>query len=65
MRGGNRLDLFCTGRFDFVVYQKYGREERPVFAIEPDGRVHREDILVQKRDRKKEAICEEHGFQLI
>ena len=59
------LDLFYTGRFDFVVYQKYGREERPVFAIELDGREHREDPIVQKRDRKKEAICEEHGFQLI
>ena len=59
------LDLFYTGRFDFVVYQKYGREERPVFAIELDGREHREDPVVQKRDRKKEAICEEHGFQLI
>lgn len=58
-------DLFYTGRFDFVVYERSGRNEMPVLAIELDGKEHVEDQVVQARDRKKEAICREHGFELI
>lgn len=58
-------DLFYTGRFDFVVYERNGRNEMPVLAIELDGKEHVEDQVVQARDRKKEAICREHGFELI
>ena len=58
-------DLFYTGRFDFVVYQKQGREELPVLAIELDGLEHHSDPAVQARDRQKDAICREHGFELI
>lgn len=59
------VDLFYTGRFDFVVYQREGRQLTPLLAIELDGREHREDPLVQERDRQKERICREHGFELI
>lgn len=59
------VDLFYTGRFDFVVYQREGRQLTPLLAIELDGREHREDPLVQERDRQKEQICREHGFELI
>lgn len=59
------IDLFYTGRFDFVVYQREGRQLTPVLAIELDGREHRDDPVVQARDRKKERICREHGFELI
>lgn len=58
-------DLFYTGRFDFVVYQKEGKRELPLLAIELDGKEHAEDAVVQQRDRKKEKICKEHGFDLI
>lgn len=59
-------DLFYTGRFDFVVYERdYFKNEVPILAIELDGREHMEDSLVRERDRKKEAICREHGFELI
>lgn len=58
-------DLFYTGRFDFVVYQRDGRRLMPILAIELDGREHRDDPAVQRRDRKKEKICREHGFELI
>lgn len=59
-------DLFYTGRFDFVVYERdYQKHEFPILAIELDGREHREDEYVQERDKKKEAICREHGFELI
>lgn len=58
-------DLFYTGRFDFVVYQKQGREELPLLAIELDGLEHHSDPAVQARDRQKDAICREHGFELI
>lgn len=59
-------DLFYTGRFDFVVYERdYYKQEIPILAIELDGREHREDELVKERDRKKNAICREHGFELI
>lgn len=59
-------DLFYTGRFDFVVYEKdYYKNEIPILAIELDGREHTEDEIVQERDRKKNQICKEHGFELI
>ncbi len=59
-------DLFYTGRFDFVVYERdYFRKEIPVLAIELDGIEHERDSLVRERDRKKNEICREHGFELI
>ena len=61
----NYSDLFYTGRFDFVVYERVGRQEIPVLAIELDGREHLEDEVVKKRDRKKNEICRIHRLQLI
>lgn len=58
-------DLFYTGRFDFVVYEKRQQAEVPVLAIELDGREHMDDELVKERDRKKTAICRQHRFELI
>lgn len=58
-------DLFFTGRFDFVVYEKRGREEFPILAIELDGQEHAEDEKVKARDLKKEQICKAHNFELI
>ena len=59
-------DLFYTGRFDFVVYERtVGKNELPVLAIELDGKEHYEDAVVRERDKKKNAICLEHGFELI
>lgn len=59
-------DLFYTGRFDFVVYERdYQKNEIPILAIELDGREHAEDSVVIARDRKKAEICREHGFELI
>lgn len=59
-------ELFYTGQFDFVVYQKnYARQDMPILAIELDGREHYENEVVQARDRKKEEICRAHDFELI
>lgn len=59
-------DLFYTGRFDFVVYERdYYKNEIPILAIELDGREHTEDEIVKARDKKKNQICKEHGFELI
>ena len=58
-------DLFYSGRFDFVVYEKSASHEIPIFAIELDGKEHFEDEVVKERDRKKNEICREHGFELI
>lgn len=58
-------DLFYNGRFDFVVYEKIGRQEVPILAIELDGKEHFDDEIVRNRDRKKNAICDEHHLQLI
>ncbi|MBR1700858.1 MAG: DUF2726 domain-containing protein [Lachnospiraceae bacterium] len=58
-------DLFYTGRFDFVVYERQGRQQIPILAIELDGKEHYEDEVVKARDRKKNHICEEHNLQLI
>ncbi|MEE1159191.1 MAG: DUF2726 domain-containing protein [Atopobiaceae bacterium] len=58
--------LFYSGRFDFVVYEvQPDKSEIPVLAIEFDGMEHVSDEAVRARDRKKEAICARHGFQLI
>ena len=57
--------LFYTGRFDYVVYTRSGKEEIPVLAIELDGKEHLEDAAVKLRDRKKNEICRAHNLQLI
>ena len=59
------LDLFYTGRFDFVIYEKSGSSEYPILAIELDGKEHTDDEVVKARDRQKNDICEEHNLQLI
>lgn len=63
----NYNDLFYTGRFDFVVYEREARSkvEFPILAIELDGKEHQESSIVQERDRKKNQICREQGFELI
>lgn len=59
-------DLFYTGRFDFVIYQRdYNRQKLPILAIELDGKEHIADEIVRERDRKKNQICHDHGFELI
>ena len=58
-------DLFYMGRFDFVVYEKQGEKELPLFAIELDGKEHYEDTVVQERDRRKNRICQEHHMEII
>ena len=58
-------DLFYSGRFDFVVYERQGGWELPVLAIELDGKEHFEDEVVKERDRKKNAICQAHQMQII
>lgn len=60
------VDLFYTGRFDFVIFQRdYNRQKMPILAIELDGKEHVEDEVVRARDEKKNEICRSHGFELI
>ena len=61
----NYSDLFYSGRFDFVVYERQGQDEVPVLAIELDGKEHFEDEVVRNRDRKKNEICRAHNMQII
>ena len=57
--------LFFNGRFDFVIYERrYGGAEMPILAVELDGKEHQEEELVRRRDKQKESICREHGFEL-
>ena len=58
-------DLFYTGRFDYIVYERDGKEWLPIFAIELYGNEHTTDLRVIERDKKKQQICDEHNFQLI
>ena len=58
-------DLFYSGRFDFVVYERMGSQTYPVLAIELDGKEHYEDEVVINRDKKKQKICRDHNFELI
>ncbi len=62
---GMYRDLFYSGKFDFVVYEKQGRTDVPVLAIELDGKEHFEDEVVRARDREKEEICRDHHLQVI
>ena len=57
--------LFYMGRFDFVVYEKHGRAEIPILAIELDGKEHYTKEAVIERDRKKNEICKAHNLQII
>ena len=58
--------LFYTGRFDFVLYERNADKlERPILAIELDGKEHREDAAVKKRDEMKNEICRNHNLILI
>ena len=60
------LDLFYSGRFDFVVYERHNKSNQvPVLAIELDGKEHFDNEIVKRRDQKKATICEKHGFELI
>lgn len=61
----NYSDLFYSGRFDFVVYERMGETEIPVLAIELDGKEHFENEIVKNRDRKKNEICRNHNMQII
>ena len=47
------------------MYERTGKEEIPVLAIELDGKEHFEDEVVKNRDRKKNQICREHNMQVI
>ncbi len=58
-------DLFGSGRFDFVVYERDGRRSVPILAIELDGHEHGADSAAQQRENQKLRICQEHGFELI
>lgn len=59
-------DLFYTGRFDFVVYERRAEDlEFPVLAIELDGKEHVEDDAIRARDQKKNQICSQFQFELI
>lgn len=58
-------DLFYSGRFDFVVYEKHGKSEIPVLAIELDGKEHFDNQVVKERDKKKNEICRAHNLELI
>ena len=58
--------LFYNERFDFVIYEKeYGGGEKPILAIELDGKEHQDESLVKQRDRQKTEVCRTHGFELI
>lgn len=61
----NYSDLFYSGRFDFVVYERLGGQQIPILAIELDGKEHFTDEVVMKRDKKKNEICAAHDLQII
>ena len=58
--------LFYTGRFDFVLYERdFNKKEVPILAIELDGKEHREDAAVKRRDKMKNEICQNHHLILL
>ena len=63
--GVGEKGLFFTGSFDFVLYEKNGRSETALLAIELDGEEHRTDENRKRCDKAKEQICESHFFKLL
>lgn len=63
--GVGEKGLFFTGSFDFVLYEKSGRSETALLAIELDGEEHRTDENRKRCDKAKEQICESHFFKLL
>lgn len=61
----NREGLFYTGSFDFVLFEKEGRSEVPILAIELDGEEYRTDENRMRCDKAKERICKNHEFTLV
>lgn len=57
--------IFFTGSFDFVLFEKEGRSEVPILAIELDGEEHRTDENRMRCDKAKERICKNHEFTLV
>ncbi|SHL66124.1 AAA domain-containing protein [Fibrobacter sp. UWH6] len=57
--------IFFTGSFDFVLYEKDGRSEVPLLAIELDGEEHRTNENRKRCDAAKERICKSHYFKLL
>ncbi len=58
--------LFYSGRFDFVLFERGSDKlERALLAIELDGKEHREDAAVKRRDKMKNTICQNHHLILI
>lgn len=59
-------ELFCTDRFDFIVYEKEGKNrELPVLAIELDRKEHLQDEIVRQRERQKKQLCRQQHFEVI
>jgi superfamily I DNA and/or RNA helicase len=58
-------DLFYTGVFDFVVFERINRIDKPIFAIELDGPEHKNDPYKRENDHKKDEICKQRNFKLI
>ena len=48
-----------------MVYERQGREQIPMLALELDGKEHFEDEAVKLRDQKKNELCRRHNLQLI
>ena len=57
--------LFCSSKFDFLVYGQRRNGKYPVLVIALDGKEHFEEETVKARDRKKQAICKAHDMELI
>ncbi len=57
------IDLFYTGHFDFVIYNK--TTNLAVVVFELDGVEHTKDQSVIVRDEKKKKICDTHNLYLV
>ncbi len=57
--------LFYMGRFDFVVYERQGKEDIPVLCVELDGKEHFSSEAARERDRRKNEICRAHRLELV
>ena len=63
--GSIKNDLFYTGKFDIVIFEKTYSGDIPRLAVELNGPEHYSDEAVMKRDNEKKELCDKHNLKLL
>ncbi|VEU79910.1 AAA domain-containing protein [Haploplasma axanthum] len=59
-----KYDFALKGEFDLVISRRVGNQNIPVVVVELDGKEHKENIEVIKKDKIKEEICRDNNIEI-